>query len=370
MWFAAQDCLADASSLIVHRSKDGTQWDSAQGSAPTTAVALEDAGFVSGGPGGTLYAVSHVFAPDFSVLTLAKSTDGGATFGTPLLINRSPSAETGGCWGTVSASTRCLRRNVIDQSANVPTPILVDPRDPSRLYVAWTDATITDYAGGSGLLNPWEHATKVYLGRSDDDGGTWSVRQIFDAGDSPFYDSSGSNELENWFPTAAVGPAGTVYVAFARRGPGSTESHVLLLTSHDGGHSWTRPIQLDTGLHATFAPRLVTGPSGSVAVAFYGTQAHDETDPHARWNVYVSRLVHPGSTQPHVLQSLVENDVHTGALCPQGTTSGGNCTDAAHMTVGAAMRPDGTLLVAYVNDAGRAPVMHLATTDRTRASDQ
>src|SRR5206468_7358162 len=106
--------------------------------------------------------------------------------------------------------------------------------------------------------------------------------------------------------------------------PGSTESHVELMTSPDHGRSWTGPTRLDTGVNSTFAPRLVAGRRGNVDVVFYGTQAHDETDPAARWGVYVDQVMPVGSAHPDVLQSLVDPDVHVGAICPQGTTSGGN----------------------------------------------
>lgn len=356
----AEMCLAPTSSLGVYRSTDGgAHWNTDVQGQPHLAIPVTDGGFISGGDGGSVLAVASSNA-DLTTLLFSRSQDGGQTFSAPTVINRNLLDN---CTPTAPGSDGCAVRNGTDEGPDAYTPVLADPTDPKRLYVLWWTITTQDVAGGSNVALPWEHASKAYVARSDDGGATWTSRQILDIGDSPATDTQDENDIANWFPTGAVDPAGNVYFAVSRRGPATTQSHVLLMSSSDHGDHWTASRRIDTGGRgATFAPQLVAIGRGRVAVAFYGSSASDETDPSASWDVLLDTVDHATRARPDVTQQLVRAAVWHGSLCPQGGTLGSSsCTDRGHMSVGLTTTPAGGLLLSYVNAGGPTPFMEVAS---------
>lgn len=111
--------------------------------------------------------------------------------------------------------------------------------------------------------------------------------------------------------------------------------------------------QVTTGPGQSFAPTVATSPNGSVALAFYGSTAPDETDVAARWRVVLATS-HDGRT---FRTQDVSGTVHDGALCPAGCdgTPGAATTHVKeHQTVGLTAVPGGWVVVHHLDRRGAA----------------
>ena len=218
----------------------------------------------SGGPfDGNVYVVwVHFPEASFGRIWLARSSDGGATFETPLELSSGsgmytgpvpgigPNGEVYVIWtngnrleGTVSTDggvTFSVDRTVTTAS-RPPSPLpgaayrvapfgslAVDRSsgpDRGSLYVVWADNT------GVG------HGPDILLRRSADGGTSWSL---------PVRVSDDTNGAYQIFPWVAVGPDGAVNVVFVdqRDTPLSPLYHTYLARSTDGGRSFQRNIRL------------------------------------------------------------------------------------------------------------------------------
>ncbi len=153
---------------------------------------------VAFGPDGDVYIsalVINVFGCSSGV-AVARSTDGGATFGVPVLAH---------------SSTTC---NYSDDKNWLA--IDTQPASPhlGRLYQFWTPfLTVNGHAAGSPQVVRW----------SDDHGAHWSATSIVTA---PHENTQNSQAL--------IQPDGTITDVYL--GPGTT---MFARTSHDGGASWS-----------------------------------------------------------------------------------------------------------------------------------
>ena len=112
----------------------------------------------------------------------------------------------------------------------------------------------------------------VMVRRSEDDGETWSDPvEVGRTARDVFVDPDGQMVDYGWMnPTGAVGPDGTVYVAWQ-----DNESHILLIESHDAGNTWTVPAPIVTQENGVFFPSLAVSPDGTVGITYYDFR-HDE----------------------------------------------------------------------------------------------
>jgi hypothetical protein len=175
-----------------------------------------------------------------SRVLVARSVDGGETFGTPTPMFTST-------W---------------DNSGSVP---LVGPN--GKIYVMWS--SVADR--GISVTNP---ARMLYRVSADDGGHYGPVRQA-----GPRFTSiprmTNPDDLRNLtLPAAAVTPSGTVYVAWAevrsQYSPGSVSSDIVLTRSTNGGKTWARPRRVnDSRVHDRFMPSIALYSDGTVGVAFY-----------------------------------------------------------------------------------------------------
>lgn len=177
--------------------------------------------------------VYHLW-PAFNSRTirLAKSTDGGQSFGSPSVVAATegsfifplPSIETREAFIYVAADA--------DRSGGVYH---------DSIYAAWTDNTGPD----SGV--PSANHGRIQVAYSRDGGSTWSVTTPHETADQL--------SVDRWHPWLGVGPDGTVYVAFydTRRDASRTSVDFFYSYSSDGAQTWSTPERLTTALSPNIA---------------------------------------------------------------------------------------------------------------------
>jgi hypothetical protein len=162
---------------------------------------------------------------------LAKSTDGGLSFATPV-----PVSTSGGLQGSAP---------------------IVGPN--SELYVAWNIGYPTD--------------TGIGFAKSLDGGQTFSAPQTIARTSRIFISGTERNPM---FPSMAVDRSpdspnfGNLYVAFHTNNI-SGKPDAAMVTSTDGGDTWSAPILIndDGGVGAQWSPTISVDDSGNVNAFFY-----------------------------------------------------------------------------------------------------
>jgi len=177
-----------------------------------------------------------------SALRFSRTTDGGATWSPEALIDQpGPTA------------------------LDVAGRILVLPdrdwghhrRGPGVLLAVFARADLATGMGG------------LFAARSLDEGRTWLPPvQIGSQPVATYFDPDSGLELPNaGFPSTAVAPDGTGYVAF--EAPLSASSGAIgVARSRDGGRSWTQATSPGVGAFA-FEPAIAVDAHGTVGLTFY-----------------------------------------------------------------------------------------------------
>ncbi len=155
--------------------------------------------------------------------------------------------------------------------------------------------------------------TIVEVATSSDGGATWNTVQLAE---------NTNGEQQVWPTSAAVGPDGSVYIAWG------DNHHAFTSVSRDGGATWSPKKQLDVApVQTADYPTVAVGPDGHVDVGFYGSTTSGDTndgkamggpgDPKAApWRLYLSRSTNGGAS---FTQYQVTGVIHTGALCTMGS---------------------------------------------------
>jgi len=127
----------------------------------------------------------------------------------------------------------------------------------------------------------------------------------------------------NWDPSVAIGKDGAIYF-----GMDGQDRHARIATSHDGGLTWSAPVDVGATFHTqmTAFPAVVAGDPGRAAFAFFGTPTSgDDQSPSfaGEWHLYLASTFDGG--QNWSTSDLTPNDpVQRGAICAGGP----NCTPA------------------------------------------
>ena len=148
-----------------------------------------------------------------------------------------------GARGPEKARTKGGRRWTFNPGPGRDTEVslAVDPRDPDRVLVAWQ-----------------EDIRRIWAARTNNAGRTWRVEELRDPAGPPLGTSQ-----EGFDPTAAIGPDGTMYVAFggvATPAPGlGTAGGITLARTKGGGWSFHHvddlgPPHLWDAMHLAVAP--------------------------------------------------------------------------------------------------------------------
>ncbi len=241
-------------------------------------------------------------APPATQIVVTRSGDGGRTWTTPVIV------ET-------------------DDLLNDREALAVDPAEPNRLYLAWTqklaDGTFaiavarsrdkgatwtpsrrihhsargfwpsglsvvvlrdgTVLAAFEELLEGTPHAKELVL-RSTDQGETWNVIPVAETrGSWPRHPETGTEAIGNAAPTIDVAPDGGVVLAWQdidlrEEGESRDTASILFARSEDGGLTWTRPVQVRSGPGQAWGPTIAAGAEGTVAVTWYDTRRDREGD--------------------------------------------------------------------------------------------
>jgi hypothetical protein len=261
--------------------------------------------WVAFGPGNRVYYTSLLFnsLQENNALAVSTSTDGGQTWGDPVIAhqssnefddkqaivvdNRNDSPYKGRLylgWDSVNDTSQILRVNysadgglsftqpvvLHSQGVNIGFIPLVGPR--GVVHAFWTHADIINNALGNFA---------VWTSRSDDGGDTWSAPSVV----APF-SPTGVQDLRTGgiLPSAALDPRnGSIYVVWQedRFTPGVAQ--VMMTRSTNGGASWTAPRIISDGPRnaANFTPAVVVNPLGKVGVLYSSLR----NDPARRYGV-------------------------------------------------------------------------------------
>ena len=241
----AADLSTDPPTTAVvasHSSNGGRRWSAAATVAAPLAGNEHDA--ITGSPtlaGHAYMAFANFLAgvlPRTNTLEFSRTTDGGATWSSPVLIDQPGPFQ-------------------IDFAPR----ILVLPDGTLLAIFARADLEV-----GLGQL---------YAARSLDEGRTWLPPVL--AGSKPIrppsFDPETGDELpQPNFPSAAVAPDGSVYVAF-EDSTSPTSGAIGVARSRDGGRTWTSaPLPGVTAF--AFEPAIAVDEHGTVGVTWYDLR-HD-----------------------------------------------------------------------------------------------
>jgi hypothetical protein len=225
-----------AAVVASHSSNGGRRWSAAATVAAPLAGNEHDA--ITGSPtlAGHAYMAWANFllsVPRTNSLEFSRTTDGGVTWSPPVLIDQ-------------------------------PGPFALDfaPR-----ILVLPDGTLLTIFGRADLE---VGLGQLYAARSLDEGRTWLPPVL--AGSKPipplFFDPETGDELpQPNFPSAAVAPDGSVYVAF-EDSTSPTSGAIGVARSRDGGRSWTSaPLPGVTAF--AFEPAIAVDEHGTVGVTWY-----------------------------------------------------------------------------------------------------
>ncbi|HEV2177441.1 MAG TPA: sialidase family protein [Terriglobia bacterium] len=168
---------------------------------------------VSTGPDGTVYAAWE----DYSGKTLyaAASTDGGATFGTEVVVTNYRINTTGFFIFIPPQNVRGILPYPMTAVAPAGTA------HAGRFYVSYTDQ------------DPVKTNTNIYVRYSDDGGATWSAETKV---------NDDTNNAYHFHPQIAVAPSGKIVVCFydTRRDTANKKTDRFFSISNNGGVTWSK----------------------------------------------------------------------------------------------------------------------------------
>ncbi len=213
---------------------------------------------------------------------LVRSTDGGTTWGEPVLVSPVVTDSYGETKGGGAPDELSPKRSVQGSQPTV-TP-------DGSVYVTWVDSTDDEAMKGVGEID---------IARSDDSGRTFG-----DPVTASTFDEIGFRPrtafFRYWaseFPQIASGPDGEVYIVYVARPPDDRldDGDVYLVASTDKAATWTRPTQLndDPGSALQFFPSVAVDPDGGIHV-MWGDMRDDPAQ--TRYGIYYTRSLDHGAT--------------------------------------------------------------------------
>ncbi len=303
--------LAGVCSLFSFSDDAGRNYTPSQGCGVNT---LLDHQTVGGGPytktlptgarlTGYRNAVYYCAQNGFSS-TCARSDNGGLTFGAGVPTYNTPA--NGGTKGGACSAIHGHLRVGPDGTAYLPNKGCGGTLTAGNL-------TNSEFFGGGPALSV-----------SEDNGGSWVVRQV-----------PGAHNQDESDPSVAADKGGLVYFGWedgtnpSETTFGSTSSARIAVTS-DHGKTWSKPYDVSSslGLHNVQFPEVIAGGPGRAAFSFIGTPGTGD-DQHngfvGEWHLYIATTQDSGRSWTTV-DTTPKDPVQRGCISLQGT-SNKNATD-------------------------------------------
>ena len=205
------------------------------------------------------------------------STDNGATFSAPVIINE-----------------------VQHDMANMPVPAVASD---GTVYVSWLNYNVL--TGGLG---------DIYLDVSTNGGVSWAADiHVIPVNLPPLSLTTGTgltDVVSKGAPVLKVSPTNPqeLYITYAEDpdGGGADEADIMFIRSVDGGASWSTPVRVndDTTLNDQHLPWMDVKPDGTIDIGWYDRR----NDPNDKlWDVYVARSTDGGNTWSTNVQITDQN---------------------------------------------------------------
>ncbi len=244
------------------------------------------------GPNGEVYvtwAVYDSWPSDETALGFIKSTDGGATFGTPVrIINNIRGIRT----------TATSKNQRVNSFPSMTVDISGGSEDGS-IYIVWTNVGVPGTNTGTNL--------SVYMIKSTDEGANWGT---------PIRVNQGNFQTgkESYFPWITSDPESGVLscIFYDDRDVSSTQVEAWVSSSYDGGTTWEDFRVSDVA----FTPQPIAGLAGGYMGDYLGISARGgivyPVWPDNR-NGYIQAFVSPFETntreKPTDLTVVLTNDI-------------------------------------------------------------
>jgi hypothetical protein len=288
----------------IARSTDGgTTWTD-QGKLPASASG--DGGYpvlARDASNNNIYLCTRGFNGGAQVF---RSTDGGSTFGTPVLGSIGFGSGVDRPWIAVDSAAGICSGSIYLAFANLagPGPVGIYQARSTDSGATWSAAgslgagassnganvaVSSDHALYVSWYDPSFNPRRIQMKKSTDCGATFAppgtVTTLVGTGVNG---SLGLPFRTNSFPRVAIHPsdASKIYVAYNDDVAGADLGNVLFRHSTDGGSTWSAPVQINTDATTTtqFHPSLAVRPDGSgLALTWYDGRLDPDDQLIARW---------------------------------------------------------------------------------------
>lgn len=182
---------------------------------------------------------------------------------------------------------------------------------------------------------PREFCGKPYVAVSQDDGMTWTLKDV-----------GGGMGAIGQDPNMAFDAEGNVYYLWV------ADDQLLYLTwSADQGATWSEPVRVSApGVSAVNLPSITAGDAGHVGIAYVGAQGtasppEDEAWENVTWDAYVGVAYDATSAAPTFATQRANPD---GDPVYRGDCTGRRC-GLLREFIDASVAPDGTFYVAFID---------------------
>src|SRR2546422_824408 len=190
-------------------------------------------------------------------ILFTRSSDGGATFSTPKNISNDPrgagnpymAVDSGGNINVAWVSSPTVLPNIIsfsrssDGGATFSTPITLSTMPSGDAQIA---------IDSSGNINVVWTFSDIFFSRSSDGGATFSTPQNL------------SNDLRAWAPQIATDSSGNINVIWTDNTPGNYD--IFFSRSSDGRATFSAPENLSNDARASGSPQIATDSSANINV--------------------------------------------------------------------------------------------------------
>ena len=203
-------------------------------------------------------------------IEMVRSEDAGRTWSEPVTVG--PIVE--------SSIGEDVPKRVLQGSQPAVAP-------DGTLYVAFLDSTDDD---------SFKKRAEIYVGRSEDNGQTFTIERAADFNELPFNPRNAF--FRYWgssFPQITVDPKGDIYVAYTARSPSKEDDgDIYVAMSKDRGENWTnKKLNNDITNRVQFFPSISAGPDGIVHV-MWGDMRDDPVE--TRYHIYYTSSEDGGKT--------------------------------------------------------------------------